>query len=177
MPVVYIGIGSNIGPEINIPAAIRMIKARVRLIEISTFYRTSAIDCSGSPAFYNGVVCIETEISPRDLKNNVLCGIENALGRVRTSDKNAPRTIDLDIIVYGNSVISEPGITIPDPDVYIRAFVAVPLAELNSVLILPDTGRQIKDVADNMADQRMTKLGGFTASLRKELENESGQDS
>lgn len=173
MPVAYIGVGSNIEPEKNIPTAIRMLKAEVNLTSVSTFYRTTPLNCTSSPDFYNGVVAVETDAFPCDLKN-VLHKIENALGRVRTSDKNAPRTIDLDIIVYGDSVISEPDITIPDPDVYTRAFLAVPLAELDPDLILPDTGRQIKEVAESLADQRMAVLGGFTASLRKELENEPG---
>lgn len=173
MPTVYIGVGSNIDPEANIPAAIGLLAKRVKVVGLSTFVRTSPIGCPDSPGFINGVVAIETDIPPRDLKHNLLRGIENSLGRVRTADKFAPRTIDLDIIIYGESVIAEPGLTIPDPDVFTRTFVASPLAELAPGLIVPGSGKRVDEVAALLKDESMTPLDEFTAALRKEVVDES----
>ena len=136
---VFVAVGSNIEPQDNIPRALLALKTRQPVIAVSNFYKTAAVDRPGQPDFLNGVVKIQTVLTPRRLKFDVLRDIENQLGRVRSSDKYAPRIIDLDMILYGSLVIDEPGISIPDPTIRLYSFVAVPLLELAPELILPDT--------------------------------------
>ncbi|UCD29308.1 MAG: 2-amino-4-hydroxy-6-hydroxymethyldihydropteridine diphosphokinase, partial [Planctomycetota bacterium] len=119
---VFIAVGSNIDPEINILQALKRIKEPVKITGISTFYQTPPIERPVQQPFLNGVWRIETLMSARTLKFNCLRTIENELGRVRTEDKYAARTIDLDIIIYGDMVIDEPDLQIPDPDIYTRSF-------------------------------------------------------
>lgn len=170
MAAVYIGVGSNIEPEANIAAAFRLLRQRARIVAISTFYRTDPLGSGGgAPEFYNGVVKLETDIEPRDLKYSVLRQIEETLGRHRGPDRYAPRTIDLDIILYGNVVVREPGLAIPDPDVRTRPFIAVPLAELAPDLELPDSGTTAREIARQMQTESMSALDEFTQALRQEF--------
>jgi 2-amino-4-hydroxy-6-hydroxymethyldihydropteridine diphosphokinase len=150
MPRAFIGVGSNIAPEKNIREALRLLAGSVRIVAISTFYRTPAIDRPSDPDFYNGVVAIETDLRPMALKSKVLRRIEAALGRRRSADKHASRTIDLDLLV----------LTPPDPDILNRAFVALPLAEIEPDL-LPGVER--------LSKEDMQPLDQFTQKLRNEL--------
>jgi 2-amino-4-hydroxy-6-hydroxymethyldihydropteridine diphosphokinase len=135
----YVAIGSNIEPQDNILQSLLMLKSYVTIAAISNFYRTSPVGRPEQPDFINGVVKIRTDHGPRELKFEVLRKIEEKLGRVRSEDKFAPRTIDLDIILYGMTVLNEPSLCLPDPSIRLYPFVAVPLAELAPELILPDT--------------------------------------
>lgn len=174
MTVVYISIGSNVDPEPSIRRALLILKGRMRLMALSTLYRTHPVGCADDASpFVNAVLQVETEIAPRDLKFGILRPVEDAVGRQRTSDKYAPRTIDLDIIVYGDAVISGPDITIPDPEIFERAFIAAPLAELDPDLILPG-GKRIADVAECLRNQPMIPLHDLTAALRTEVLDEPG---
>ncbi len=146
MADVYVAVGANIEPESSIPAAFDRLARRVRIRATSTFYRTEPLGRADQPAFLNGVWQLDTEVAPRPLKFEILRGIESELGRRRTKDRNAPRIIDLDIVLYGRMVIDEPGLHIPDPDIRERAFVAVPLLELAPGLVLPDTGERLADL-------------------------------
>ena len=170
MATAYIGIGSNISPEANVCAAIRLLKESVRVVKISTFYCTEPLGSNESEPFYNGIVEIETGITPRELKFDVLRNIEQTLGRIRCSDKYAPRTIDLDIIVYGDTVVSEPDLTIPDPDIAERQFITVPLFELAPDLVLPDSGLRLADIVKSMQTDSMVPMIEFTHALREEIE-------
>ena len=173
MPRVFIGVGSNIDPEHNILAALRMLGERVRIVGVSTFFRTPALGCADGPAFHNGAVEIETDMPPRDLKFQVLRCIEDALGRVRGLDKNAPRPIDLDIAVYGDALVDEPDLLIPDPNIAMRAFLAVPLLELDPDLMLPGANSKLADLAASLDTGSMVVLDEFTDRLRRELVHES----
>lgn len=172
MALVYIAIGSNIDPELNIPAALGFLKSNGRITAISTIYCTQPVGSPDSPPFYNGVVAFETCWEPRELKCEVLRKIEEALGRVRTQDKNAARTIDLDIAIYGDRVIDEPDITIPSPDLRIRAFVAVPLLELDPDLVIPGTAVKLRDVVKSLPQAQLVPLEELTNTLRREIEHE-----
>ncbi|MCY3022976.1 MAG: 2-amino-4-hydroxy-6-hydroxymethyldihydropteridine diphosphokinase [Planctomycetota bacterium] len=143
--------GSNIRPEANIPAALEKLMRAVRVTATSTFYRTAALQRSGTgeegrttdPEFLNGVWKIETDLDARALKFTVLRRIEDELGRTRTADKYAPRTVDLDLLVYGDTAIDEAGLRVPDPDIRSRSFLALPLLELCPDLALADTGERL----------------------------------
>ncbi len=172
MSAVYISVGSNIEPEKNIPAALRLLAKDVFVTAISTFYLTRPVGANESPEFYNGAVEVETEISPRDLKFGVLRKIERALNRKRGPDRNAPRTIDLDIIIYGDLVLSEPIIEIPNSDIHTRPFVAIPIYELAPNLTLPDTRLSLAQIVELMDYTGMVPLYEFTDKLRKEVLSE-----
>lgn len=113
----YISLGSNIAPETNILAALRLIAEPLPITGLSTLYRTPPLGRPDQPDFINGMVAVETDLPPPQIRQ-YLREIEQQLGRVRTEDKYAARTIDLDL--------TDPA----DPEVLERPFVLVPLAEL-----------------------------------------------
>lgn len=172
MASVFVTFGSNIAPEINVPRALDLLATTVRVAEVSTVYRTAPIGRPDQNPFYNGVFLIETDLDPRSLKFDLLRGIESELGRVRTADRYAPRTIDLDIALYGNLVVSEPDLYIPDPDIAARAFLAVPLAELAPEMVLPGGSETLAQIAEGLDRGEMVPLGEFTNLLRRRMGNE-----
>jgi 2-amino-4-hydroxy-6-hydroxymethyldihydropteridine diphosphokinase len=167
---VYISVGSNIEPSENILKALEKLERYVFVKATSTFYRTMPIGRPEQQFFLNGVWLIETGKSPRELKFGILRRIEEELGRIRTQDKYAARTIDLDIALYGDKVINEPGLVIPDPDIRRRNFIAIPLKELDPSLILPDTGEPISSLDITEADTDLEAVHILTESLRERIE-------
>lgn len=141
----FVAVGSNIDPDDNVVAALDLLIRATNVVGVSTMYRTAPLGGLRQPPFVNGVWQIRTSSGARDLKHGILRDIEASLGRVRTSDAYAARTIDLDIAIYGDLVINEPGLVIPDPDILKRPFVAVPLLELAPDLCLPDSGLRLAD--------------------------------
>lgn len=165
MKGVYIGVGSNIDPEVNIRKALDLLREHVQIVGVSTFYRTMPIDRPEQESFINGVIEIDSYIQPVELKH-LLRKIETKTGRIRTSDRYSPRTIDLDILVYDDLVISSPELTIPDPDIRNRAFTAIPLCELAPDLIIPGWGEPICVIAKRLEADTMEPLISFTELLR-----------
>ena len=139
MFTVYIGLGSNLGDrKNNILQAVQALEAKGhRILKQSPLYETDPV--GGPPAaepqgkFLNGVVAIETPKTPFQLLNDIFA-IETQLGRIRTV-KNAPRTIDLDILFFGDLRIDLPQLTIPHPRMFERAFVLKPLSDIAPHLI------------------------------------------
>ena len=130
MAEVFIGIGSNLGDRRkNISRAIEYLKKipKVRLTRISSWVENMPEEAVG-PNYLNGVIKINTEILPKDLLE-ILQGIENRLGRIRIYN-NCPRSIDLDILLYGDKRMNEPNLTIPHPRMFGRKFVMEPLSEI-----------------------------------------------
>ncbi len=154
MSKVFVSLGSNINSECNLVSAVRELARWCRLLDVSPVYETKPVGNVDQPRFLNAAVVIETELSPADLKANVLLHIEEMLGRVRTTDKNGPRVIDLDISLYDDRVLKLGQRQIPDPDILSFAHVAVPLADLAPLLNHPETGELLIDVA-----QRLTSDG------------------
>ena len=165
----YISVGSNIKPEENILIALDKLKGYVRVKATSTFYRTMPIGRPEQSFFLNGIWLIETDKTARELKFGILRKIEEELGRVRTQDKYAPRTIDLDIAIYGNEVIKEADLVIPDPDIRKREFIAIPLLELSPSLILPDTGESISSLDIVRENKDIEVMHIFTEKLRERI--------
>jgi 2-amino-4-hydroxy-6-hydroxymethyldihydropteridine diphosphokinase len=163
----YVAVGSNIEPLDNIPRALLMLKAYVTISAISNFYRTSPVGRRKQPDFINGVVKIRTDRSPRELKFDILRKIEDKIGRVRSEDKFAPRTIDLDVILYGMTVLDELGLCLPDPSIRLYPFVAAPLLELAPELILPDTQTQLAKVPVAKLTAGLHLEAEFTDRLRR----------
>lgn len=171
----FISIGSNIDPETNVKNAIHRLRLTARVMAISTVYRTEPVGPPGQPWFYNCVVEIETDLAPRELKFRLLRRIEGELGRTRSSDKFAARTIDLDLILYDELVMTTPDLALPDPDIPERPFLAIPLYELAPGLILPGSGLRIQEAAASLSPNTMMPLAVYTEHLRKELLHERKQ--
>jgi dihydroneopterin aldolase/2-amino-4-hydroxy-6-hydroxymethyldihydropteridine diphosphokinase len=169
MAQAFIGVGSNIEPEKNIREALRRLGEYVQLTGISTFYVEPAIDGPEEPTFYNGVVAIETDLKPLNLKHEILRRIEAAMGRRRNATKNAPRTIDLDLLLYDDSALSNNDLSLPHPDILKRAFVAIPLYELAPDLVLPGSGLPVRQIVERFDATEMEPLREFTRLLRNEL--------
>jgi len=164
-----VGIGSNIDPAENVERAVRLLSAAVQVRGISTVYQTEAVGRPGQPLYYNCVVEIETDLPPAELKQRELRRIEHALGRVRGSDIHAARTIDLDLLLYDRLVSTTPGLTLPDPDIVRRSFLAVPLHELAPSLALPGSDLHIREIAAALPQEGMKPLHDYTERLRKEF--------
>jgi len=135
---VVVSLGSNIEPQKNICLAIQAIQKICKVTRISSAWETRSEGTKG-PNFLNAALILETSYQLGELKRTVLKPIENQLARVRTEDKNAPRTIDLDIIIFNGNVI--------DSYAWERVFVAVPIAEILPELVHPATKESITEIA------------------------------
>ncbi len=168
MAVVYIGVGSNIDPERNIPAALEaLLRANLLVVQSSRFYRTDPIGRPEQAAYANGVWQAKTELSPHGLKG-LLKRVERSLGRVRSADKFAARTIDLDILLFDDLELSDEEVRIPDPHILERAFLARCLIELDPELRLPGADTPLATVAD--AAEQLEENPTVTMSIKKILE-------
>ena len=105
-----------------------------------SFRETDPVGVVDQPLFLNGAAALDTELSPRELLEALL-SIERRLGRVRDGTRWGPRTIDLDLLLYGDEVVDEPGLRVPHPRLHERRFALEPLAELNPELVVPGAGR------------------------------------
>lgn len=154
----FVALGSNLGdPAQQIRAALRALDKLpdTRLVRRSALYRNPPEGGLDQPAYLNAVAAIETRIGPRALLDRLL-GIERAQGRVRDYP-NAPRTLDLDIVLYGDGVIQEAGLTIPHPRMMQRAFVLAPLAEIAPDVVVPGGGR-VADLLRNVDASGMIRI-------------------
>ncbi len=125
----YLSLGSNLGDRAcNLKSAISQLRAGGKLRAASEFYETQPVEVTNQPWFINCVIALETDKTPEQLLTLAL-NIEAGMGRVRQSDKG-PRTIDIDIVLFGDEVVSEPGLSIPHPAMAERRFVLQPLAEI-----------------------------------------------
>ena len=142
MATAYIGLGSNLGDR---GENLRRALERLGAARVSTIRETDPVGVTEQPRFLNAVAELETDLPPRALLDRLL-EIERDLGRDRESEERwGPRAIDLDLLLYDDEVIDEPGLTVPHPRLAERRFVLEPLAELAPELVLPD-GRAIKDL-------------------------------
>ncbi len=143
MAKVFVGIGSNLGDrERQIASALELLaqETGVEVVAVSTLRETEPVGYRQQPRFLNGAVALETQLQPRDLLDRLL-GIERRLGRMRgEGPRFGPRTIDLDLLVYGGETIDEPGLQVPHPRLTERRFALEPLAELDPALEIPDFG-------------------------------------
>ena len=147
MPTAYIALGSNLGDRLAVlRAAARALAASpdVRVTATSPVFVTAAVAAEPQPAYLNAAVRVETTLAPRALLGRCL-EIEAALGRVRPPGKDkAPRTIDLDLLLWGDAVVAEPGLAVPHPGLLARGFVRAPLAAVAAPgLRHPQTGEAL----------------------------------
>jgi 2-amino-4-hydroxy-6-hydroxymethyldihydropteridine diphosphokinase len=133
----YVGLGANLGDrEATIRAAVAALPG---VVAVSTLLETDPVGKTDQPRFLNGVAALETELSAGELLD-VLLSVERSLGRERR-ERWGPRTIDLDLLLYGDETIDEPGLTVPHPRMHERRFVLEPLAEVARGLVIPGRGR------------------------------------
>jgi len=155
----FISLGSNIDKEANMPAAVRMLQELCFLVAISTVYETLPMGLPDQPNFFNLAVLVETTLQPGELKSQVLDYIEETLERVRMPDRNAPRTIDVDLTLFNEEVLDYNGHHIPDPDLLRFAHVAVPIADIAPALHHPETGEQMASIAARLSARAAKKYG------------------
>ncbi len=143
MARVFVGLGSNLGDrEGSLRQGLDRLAAEPELevIRVSSFRETDPVDFVDQPRFVNAVAEVSTDLPPRELLDTLL-GIEQTLGRRREgSQRYGPRTIDLDLLLYDDEVLEEPGLTVPHPRLHERRFALEPLAELDPGLVVPGRG-------------------------------------
>ena len=153
MTRVYLALGSNMGDrEELIARAVRAVGelTGTHCLARSALIETDPIGPGPQGKYLNGVLAIETTLPPRELLRALL-GIESALGRDRAkSERWGPRTIDLDILLYGDLELNEPGLTLPHPRLAQRRFVLAPLAELAPELVVPGLGVSVRDLLSKL---------------------------
>ena len=138
----YISLGANLGDrERSLRRAIELLSARegIRVARVSSLRETEPWGPVEQPSFLNAAAELETSLEPRALLDALLA-VERSLGRVREGARYGPRTIDLDVLVYGDAVVSEPGLVLPHPRLHERRFALEPLAELDPDLVVPGHG-------------------------------------
>jgi 2-amino-4-hydroxy-6-hydroxymethyldihydropteridine diphosphokinase len=141
MSKAFVGIGSNLGDrEAYVRRALELLAAEegIEVVAVSELRETEPVGPVEQGPFVNGAALLATELSPRDLLDRLLA-IEERLGRVR-NERFGPRTIDLDLLVYGDDVTDEPGLTVPHPRLHERRFALEPLADLAPDLVVPGRG-------------------------------------
>ena len=151
MVTAYIGLGANLGDrETNIEQALsELARLDCRLLKVSSIYETAPVGFSDQPDFLNAVAEIETDLEPRELLA-ALDTIERRIGREETF-KWGPRIIDLDILLYGDQILSEDNLEIPHPEMQHRAFVLIPLAEIAPEVKHPVSGLIAREMSDEIS--------------------------
>lgn len=144
---VYLSLGSNLGERAaNLHEAISQLAGLGEIVAVSSFYETEPVELTSQPWFLNCVVKLETEKMPRQLLSAIL-DLEQQMGRRRTQTKG-PRTIDIDILLFGNSIIETRGLIVPHPAMHERRFVLEPLAEIAPEVRHPVFKHTIRELRD-----------------------------
>ncbi len=142
MPRAYVGLGSNLGDrEHMIWGAIHMLafNPEVDVAAVSSIRETEPVGLLDQPSFLNAAAAVDTGLRPHALLD-LLLAVERELGRTRDGPRFGPRTIDLDLLLYGDEIVDEPGLVVPHPRLHERRFALEPLAELHPDLVVPGRG-------------------------------------
>jgi len=161
-----IAVGSNVDKERNIPEAIRRLRRdpHLEVQEVAPIYRSAAVGGPpDSPEFFNAAVRACTDLPPEALRAR-LRDVEAAMGRVRTDDPNAPRTIDLDLVYYDDVVLHADGWDLPDRNATAMAYVAIPVAAVAPDWVHPTDGRTLRDIAASLNDGSVMPVSAIQLS-------------
>jgi 2-amino-4-hydroxy-6-hydroxymethyldihydropteridine diphosphokinase len=159
---VFIGFGSNVGDRVDFcdrAVTLLSLLPHSQVTGVSLLYETEPVNDGANPGdgwFLNGVVQLETDVTPRSLLM-VLREIERSLGRDE-ADRSGPRTIDLDILFYGQHVIDEAGLVVPHPRLHQRRFVLMPLSELDPLFVHPTLQHTVNQMLAEVKDQSEVRL-------------------
>ncbi len=158
----FIALGSNIEPEYHLPEASRHLHSLGRMESVSFAYQSKPIGAREQPDFLNAAVLISVNDEPEVLRT-MLREIETSLGRIRTEDKYASRTIDLDLVLLGDRV--EPKLHLPDPDILTREHLAIPLAELDADFCHPTTHEALGTIANRLRSDTLRTIEDVSRRL------------
>ena len=168
--IVYIGFGSNVGDrQENVLNALLYLKKSpfISIQKVSSLYETEAVGYTEQSDFLNGVVEISTGTSPAQLLSFVQ-DIEKRLGR-RRAVRWGPRTIDLDILLYGEKIVESDELVIPHKEMQNRSFVLVPLAEIAPAVVIPGTGKTVSQLLKDTTDSSRIQLYMTSADVKQKV--------
>jgi 2-amino-4-hydroxy-6-hydroxymethyldihydropteridine diphosphokinase len=148
--IAYLSLGSNLGDrEANLREAIGRLGELGMVRAVSAFYETEPVEVRGrQPWFLNAAAAVETELQPQEFLDRMLA-IEQSMGRIRTVPRG-PRTIDLDILLFGDDVLDMPGLTVPHPAMHQRRFVLAPLVEIAPEVRHPVLQSTVRELLDSL---------------------------
>ncbi|MGA7859262.1 MAG: 2-amino-4-hydroxy-6-hydroxymethyldihydropteridine diphosphokinase [Terracidiphilus sp.] len=173
MHTAYIGMGANLAsqagpPAATLAAALLRLEPYGRVVSCSSLYSTEPVGFAQQPRFTNAVVALDTDLIPRALLDALLA-IEREFGRDRAAGiPNGPRTLDLDILLFGDLRISEPGLEIPHPRLAERAFVLIPLCEIAPQAVDPSHGKIVAQLLDALLQHDKSESDAVV-QIRSEL--------
>jgi 2-amino-4-hydroxy-6-hydroxymethyldihydropteridine diphosphokinase len=156
--IVYLSLGSNVGDRAaNLTDALGRLRAFGDVVAVSSFYETEPVEFTAQPWFLNCAVNLDTEKMPKQLLAGIL-DLEQQMGRRRgRGQKKGPRAIDIDILLFGSSIIQTKGLTIPHPAMHERRFVLEPLAEIAAEVLHPALKRTIRELRDALPSGQAVK--------------------
>jgi 2-amino-4-hydroxy-6-hydroxymethyldihydropteridine diphosphokinase len=154
--LVYLSLGSNVGDRTaNLEAAIARLSSLGKVVAVSSFYETEPVGFAAQPWFLNCAVKLDTEKTPEQLLAGIL-DLEQEMGRLRIH-KNGPRTIDIDILLFGDSVIATEGLIIPHPAMHERRFVLEPMVEIAPDVEHPVLKRSVRELRDALPQGQIVR--------------------
>lgn len=161
LKTVYLSLGSNLGDRAsNLNQALALLSTVGKVVKISSFYETEPVEVTDQPWFLNCAAKLETEKMPKQLMKSIL-DLERSMGRVR-KNKKGPRNIDIDILLFGTSVVESKEVTIPHPALHERRFVLEPLAEIAGEVRHPVFKRTIRELREALPAGQAVKKRGVT---------------
>jgi 2-amino-4-hydroxy-6-hydroxymethyldihydropteridine diphosphokinase len=143
----YLSLGSNIDPERNLRAAVTLLARYGQIRAVSTVLETPPLGYTRQANFLNAALLLETPLTAPALREEAIPAVESELGRVRSANKNGPRTIDIDIMLFNRDVLQMGHRHVPDPEVLERPYVTISLAEIAPDYEHPETGRTLQEIA------------------------------